>query len=140
MSSNNYDKTYYIKLTKIFLYLVALHSFVVAIALMFSPSWLMEYFGYSSIGEPFFKVQAGVFHIVMVAAYLFAASEIPQNRVMLVFTVTIKFIATAFLVIYYMLVDSILVILLSGIGDFIMGLILLYFYQILFNNNKTDDR
>jgi len=122
----------YQKILKTFLYLVALHSFVVAIALMFSPSWFMQQFGYQEIGEPFFKVQAGIFHIVMVAAYLFGAKDIIQNRIMIQFTYVIKFIATIFLISYYLLVDSILVIFLSGIGDLIMGIIILYFYKKIF--------
>ena len=86
-------------------------------------------FGYSSVNEPFFKVQAGVFHIVMVAAYLIAAYNPANNRVMLFYTVMIKFIATVFLVICFVFVNPVIVILLSGIGDFIIGLVLLYFYK-----------
>lgn len=132
-------KADYIKLTKIFLYLIALHSFVVALALMLSPSWLMEQFGYSSINEPFFKVQAGVFHIVMVVAYMLAASDPIKNKIMVIYSITIKFIATIFLVVYFIFINPVIVILLSGFGDLAMGLILVYLYKNLSANTNNYD-
>ena len=122
-----------------FLYLVALHSFIVALALMFSPSWLLEEFGYSAINEPFFKVQAGVFHIVMVTAYLFAASDPLSHKIMIIYSITIKLIATLFLFIYFLIIDPVIVILLSGFGDFAMGLILYYLYRRIFVYPKKEE-
>ena len=127
----------YLKYTKVFLYLVALHSFAVALALMFAPSELMAFFGYSAITEPFFKVQAGVFHIVMVVAYLFAANDPLRNKTMITYSITIKFIATLFLLLYFIFVAPVIIIILSGAGDFLMGLILLYLYRNLFLNSNT---
>ncbi len=126
------EKSLYEKYIRIFLYLVAFHSFAVALALMFSPSMLMEFFGYSAITEPFFKVQAGVFHIVMVVAYIYAAIDPLRNRIMITYSITVKFIATVFLIIYFVFIDPVLVIILSGLGDLIMGLVLLYLYRKLF--------
>lgn len=110
----------------IFLYLVALHSFVVGIALIASPDWLFEELGYNQINENFFKAQGGVFHLVMVVAYFMAAGSPRERNTLVKFSITAKFLAVIFLLIYFLLVDGILVVLLSGIGDLIMGIIIWY--------------
>jgi hypothetical protein len=100
----------------------------VAIGLVFFPTDFFPKVGYHIVTEPFFKVQGGVFHLVMAVAYLLAASGPIQQKKMVLFSFTAKFIATVFLVVYYLAVDPILVILLSGAGDFTMGLILFFLY------------
>lgn len=109
----------------IFLYLVALHSLAVGVALIAAPAPLFEEFGYNRITENFFRAQGGVFHLVMVAAY-FMAGFSPNERYSLVkFSIIAKFMAVIFLFFYFFTVDGIVVVLLSGVGDFIMGVVIL---------------
>lgn len=115
---------------------IALHSFGVFVGLVFFPSEWFEIFGYHPITEPFFRVQGGVFHLVMVVAYLLASQDPNNNRSLVVFSFSTKFIATLFLFLYFFLVDHILVVLLSGLGDFAMGCALLVFYLKLFRGQK----
>ncbi len=111
---------------KIFLFLVALHSFFVGIGLIAIPANLFLEFGYNPITENFFRAQGGVFHLVMVVAYLFALRDPVQNKIMVLFSITAKFIATIFLATYFIFSEHIIVVLLSGIGDFVMGAIILF--------------
>jgi len=113
---------------RIFLVLVAIHSFIVGINLISFPSDWMQQFGFNAITENFFKVQGGVFHIVMTVAYLLAAWKPVENRIMIIFAITAKFIATLFLISYYFVMGSIVTILLSAISDFAMGIILLFLF------------
>jgi len=106
---------------QIFLYLVALHSFAVFLGLVCMPSSLFQQFGYHAISEPFFRIQGGVFHLVMVMAYLAAARDPIGNQAMVSFSFRAKFLATLFLINYFIFIDRIWVVLLSGLGDFIMG-------------------
>jgi hypothetical protein len=109
---------------RIFLFLVAAHSLAVGLNLIFFPPRLMTLFGYAPIGEPFFKVQGGVFHLVMVTVYTLGAWDPHRHRSLVLLSVIAKGIATVFLVTYYVLVDPIIVVLLSGIGDALMGLVI----------------
>jgi hypothetical protein len=117
------------KYLKIFLWLVALHSFCVGIGLISIPIDYYDIFGFMDYRGGFFKVQAGVFHLVMVMAYILAACEPVKNRVMIVFSISAKFTATLFLLIYAIFGDMIWMVLVSGIADGLMGLILLGFYM-----------
>ena len=113
------------KTIRIFLILVAIHSFVVGINLIsFPPEW-MQQFGFNTITENFFKVQGGVFHVVMAIAYLLASWKPVEYRIMIIFAIIAKFVATLFLTIYFLVNGSGIVILLSAISDFTMGIILL---------------
>lgn len=93
---------------------------------MFFPSGYFVEFGYHTISENFFRAQGGIFHIVMAAAYLTAAADPIKNKIMVKFSISAKLIATIFLLGYFFFFDQILVILLSGIGDFAMGAIIFF--------------
>lgn len=115
-----------VKHLKIFLYLVALHSFFVGLGLIFIPSHFFVEFGYHEISENFFRAQGGVFHLVMVVAYSLAAINPSINKPLVKFSIIAKLIATFFLVYYYLFIDNIIVVLLSGLGDFAMGVLILF--------------
>jgi hypothetical protein len=108
----------------VFLWLVALHSTVVGILLVVLPADVMPLFGYAPLGEAFFKSQGGVFHFVMVVAYVLAARDPLKNQVLVEFSAVAKFIGTVFLVTYFLAVDRVWVVLLSGAGDFVMGVVI----------------
>lgn len=117
------------KHARIFFYLVGLHSIGVGIALILSPSDFLSNFGYDPISEPFFKVQGGVFHLVMAAAYFGAAKDPIANTILIRFTIFAKFLATLFLISYFIFYHQVIVILFSGLGDLAMGLIALFFLR-----------
>jgi hypothetical protein len=107
----------------ILLWLIAIHSFIVGLILMAAPAEVFQFFGFSDM-PGFFSVQAGVFHLVMVVAYMMCAYTLTRELKMIWFCVSAKFIATVYLLIYYFLAESVWVLLVSGILDFLMGLLL----------------
>lgn len=117
------------KYLKIFLWLVALHSFCVGLGLMLIPLEYFDFFGFGEYQGNFFKIQAGVFHLMMVIAYVFAALDPAKYRVMILFSILAKFSATLFLISYSIFDEAIWMVIVSGIADFLMGLILLGFYR-----------
>ncbi len=112
------------KLLALVLNLIALHSFVVGVVLILQPHFLMEFAGFGHNYERFFPSQGGVFHIVMALCYTMAAKDLDAHRCMVVFSIIVKGIATFFLLIYFFSMDSKWVILLSGIGDGLMGVVI----------------
>lgn len=112
-----------------FLWLVAIHSCLVGIGLIVYPSSLMEFFGYGICTERFFPSQGGVFHIAMAVGYAMAAHNLKRYECLIIFSVVVKFVATVFLFTYFIFVSSLWLVLLSGLSDFVMGLIILILYR-----------
>ena len=113
------------------LWLVAIHSFLVGFGLIVRPIMLPELFGFNPSLERFFPVQAGVFHIVMVVAYIMAAVDVDRCRCLVVFSIIVKGTAAVFLVTYFLAVDRVWLVLVSALGDGLMGVaiyLLLYFH------------
>lgn len=127
------------KILKIFLYLIAAHSFLVGVNLLYFSSDLLQTFGFNALNEPFFKFQGGVFHLVMVAAYLLAAIDPVKNKMIVLFSIIAKLMATIFLFAYYFFYDTSIIVLLSAIGDLIMGIVIFYLYLTAIMKNQTDD-
>lgn len=117
------------KILSVFLWLVALHSFLVGIGLIVLPTTVFESLGYNPTFDRFFSTQGGVFHIAMACCYALAAYNLKRFEQLIVFSIIVKFIATLFLVIYFILVSQQVLIILSGISDLIMGLVILVLYQ-----------
>ena len=122
-------------LLTVLLYLISLHSFCVGLALIILPLSTLEFFGYEGYAGNFFKAQGGVFHIVMSIIYLVAARDVDKNRILIYLTLTAKFIATVFLLGYYMIFEQIWMVLVSGIGDFLMGICVLMLWR-AYRKNK----
>jgi hypothetical protein len=123
------------RVLKIFLTLVAIHSIVVGLCLIASPVSFIELLGFP-MKEKFFAVQGGVFHLVVSVAYLMAAKDIMAGRNLVIYSILAKSIATVFLFTYYFAVNPILLILLSGIGDMVMGIILFLLYKMVWKNER----
>ena len=104
------------------LILVAIHSFCVGVGLIIRPSELMQLFGFGICYERFFPTQGGVFHIVMAVGYLMAAYNVDQYRCLVIFSIIVKIMATVFLFTYFIAVEQIWLVLVSGISDCIMGI------------------
>jgi len=116
-------------LLTVLLYLIALHSFCVGLALIILPLSTLEYFGYAGYAGNFFKAQGGIFHIVMSIIYIVAARDVYKNRILIYLTLAAKFIATVFLLGYYFIFEQIWMVLASGIGDFLMGICVLILWR-----------
>ncbi len=104
--------------------LIALHSCIVGISLITQPAFLMNLAVFGADCESFFPAQGGVFHIAMGICYIMAALKPNKRKCMITFSIIVKFVATFFLLTYYFTIDSKLIVLLSGIGDGIMGLMI----------------
>jgi hypothetical protein len=129
-------KNSYQRILEIFLWLVALHSFLVGITLMVTPASVFIYFGYAPINEKFFPVQGGVFHIVLSIAYLMAARDVIGQGRMVMLTISAKIVATVFLFTYYFLIAQIWIVLVSGLVDGIMGITVWYLYSRLLRSTS----
>lgn len=112
------------KILSVFLWLVALHSFLVGTGLIFLPSSIFRFFGFNSLLERFFTTQGGVFHIAMAICYSMAAYDGKKYFSLIQFSIIVKFIASLFLIPYYFFISSYLLIILSGLSDLLMGIIM----------------
>lgn len=119
----------YKKLLVITLWLVTLHSFLVGIAMILLPTDWISYFNITPSEHRFFITQGGVFHIVMAVAYGMAAYNVNGSSALIKFSITAKFIATLFLLSYFMFFNQFGIIFLSAIGDFCMGLAIFLLYR-----------
>lgn len=106
------------------LILVAIHSISVGIGLIVRPAELMQIFGFGKCYERFFPTQGGVFHIVMAVGYLMAAYNVDQYRCLTIFSIIVKMMATIFLFAYFIVVEQIWLVLVSGISDCLMGIVI----------------
>lgn len=109
--------------------LVAGHSFCVGIGLIAIPLEYFDLFGIAGYRGAFFKIQGGVFHLVMCGAYLPAALDPLKNILMVRFSIFAKITATVFLLSYALFSEMAWIILVSGILDFLMGIVLYWFYR-----------
>ncbi|MCD4679650.1 MAG: hypothetical protein K8S00_04615 [Bacteroidales bacterium] len=116
------------KILQIVLWLIGAHSFLVGLSLIILPSSIMVFFGFEANYHNFFRVQGGVFHIVLSIIYAVAAINIRKHQTLIKLSIITKFIATVFLISYYLFFIQILTILLSGIGDFLMGVVILLLF------------
>jgi hypothetical protein len=103
---------------------IALHSLAVGLLLIFLPMDMISLFGFKS-GEQFFTRQGGALHVAASVAYFMAAADPAGNRNIIIFSAAVKSIAVIFLFSYYILVESIMLVLLSAIGDLGMAVVIL---------------
>ena len=109
------------------LWLVAIHSICFGLALIIMPINIIEIFGFR-LYEKFFAVQGGVFHLIISAVYIMAARK-PEGSDRLIFlSCFTKFSATIFLFSYFIFEKQIFMVLVAAVGDFLMGLAILFSY------------
>jgi len=101
----------------IVLWLMAAHTFLVGAGLIIQVPKVMELFGFLPCHEQFFPAQGGVFHVVMAFGYALAACDSVRYRGLIPFSIFVKAVATLFLLFYFVFIDGILMILISGIVD-----------------------
>ncbi|MBU8871676.1 MAG: hypothetical protein KOO60_12490 [Gemmatimonadales bacterium] len=114
---------------KIWLWLMAFHSFAVGLGLIWHPAILLSRLGYVPCSEPFFPTQGGVFHIVMAVGYSMAAWNPSNFRCLVIFSIVVKVMATVFLAVYWFINPSLWVVLMSGLADGAMAIILAFLYN-----------
>jgi len=114
-------------LLRLVLWLIAIHSICYGIGLIIFPSSVFAFFGFT-LPQKFFADQGGVFHLIISAVYILAALDLPNASRMIFLTCFTKFSATIFLFAWYFFGLQSWIILVSGIGDFSMGLAVLLLY------------
>lgn len=114
---------------KLFMCLVALHSCAVGIGLIILPSSAFEFLGFEPTFDRFFSTQGGVFHIAMAVGYAIPCFNLNRFKSLITFSIIVKFIAAIFLLLYFTLVKTQLLIILSAVSDLLIGatLLLLFF-------------
>jgi hypothetical protein len=100
------------------------------------PCDIMQIFGFS-VTDRFFQTQGGVFHIVICMAYVFITIDIEKGKYLSIFSFSAKFIATIFLLLYYILDNDSIIIIISCVGDFIMGCVIYLFYKSIYYDTLT---
>lgn len=105
----------------IVLWAVALHSAAVGLGLILLPAAALQALGFEEGPERFFRTQGGVFHLVATLAYALAAWDPERFPVLISGTVAVKAFAAIFLLTYYFAVEGKPIVLLSGLGDALMG-------------------
>jgi hypothetical protein len=111
------------------LYLLALHSAVIGLSLIFMPVDLLPAFGFTPTSDKFFPFQGGLFHLLMAVAYVMAGTEPARYSGVVRLAICVKLAAFGCLILYYVLLAPVLVVLLSGLVDGMMGVIIWYLYR-----------
>jgi len=117
------------QLFKLLFILLAIHSLCVGAGLIILPLSVYTFFGFPEYHGAFFKIQAGIFHIIMGSVYLVTALDPQRFKNFVYLTIAAKFTATLFLLSYYLLAERIWMVLVSGLGDLIMGLAVLLLFR-----------
>ncbi len=112
------------RLLSTILWLVAVHSIAIGLALIAQPAILMEWSGFRPEYERFFPAQGGVFHLLMAVAYTLGAVNSQKYHFLIVFSVIVKAVATLFLFVYCFTIEFKWSILIFGIGDGVMGMMI----------------
>jgi hypothetical protein len=110
------------RLERALVVLIALHSLAVGLFLTFATEWGARFGGFPSPVPLFFPRQAGAFHFVVAAIYL---AEHFHYRGVLMLVMT-KSIAVVFLGIVTLVCPAPWVVPLSGVGDGLMGLVVVW--------------
>jgi hypothetical protein len=64
-------------------FLVALHSFLIGVMLLFTTDWVLDFAGWTQVSHNFFPRQSGAFHIILALGYLWEYRAHQTIRLML---------------------------------------------------------
>ena len=109
------------QIERLYIVLVALHSFAVGLVLVVAPDWSLRFGGWDEGGVHFFIWQGGVFHFVVGAGYLIE-HFLYRGIILLVLAKTAAFL---FLLAATLLADSPWLVPFSACADGLMGLMAL---------------
>lgn len=112
---------------RLLLTLMALHSFLTGVGLLAQPDFLLRWGGWGEVRQAFFPAQGGVFHMLMAVLYVKALRPGSARTVLLRFIILVKAVAALFLLTYYVAVESIWLVALSGVGDGVMAMMVWFF-------------
>ena len=104
---------------RVLIFLIALHSIIVGVMLLFIPEWAVQFAGWSGADPIFFIRQAGIFHFVLAAGYLVEYSRTQTITLLLIAKTT----AFVFLVGGSLLGDTPWSVWFSGVADGAMALV-----------------
>lgn len=109
--------------TRLLLLGIAAHSLLTGVGLLLQPGWLIAFGGWRPLSDPFFPAQGGIFHVLMAVLYGLAARRAETRSFLLPFIVFVKAAAAVFLVSYYLAVEQVWLVLLSGLLDGAMAVL-----------------
>ena len=129
-------KELYRKILQWILWLIAIHSICFGLALIIFPIGFIEFFGFR-LQEKFFADQGGLFHLIISTVYIMAARN-PERAGKLIFlSCFTKFSASVFLISYFIFGGHIIMVFLSGIGDFLMGVAIFLSYRLFLKHTEV---
>jgi hypothetical protein len=99
------------------------------------PPKVMWVFGYTQVSDRFFQMQGGLFHIIMAIVYFYAGQNLSAIAILVKITIAAKLLASIFLILYYLSIEPIWMVLVSGVVDFLMGIIVLILYRSLLKSS-----
>ncbi len=117
--------------------LMALHSFLTGVGLLAQPDFLLRWGGWGEVRQSFFPAQGGVFHMLMAVLYVKALRPGAARTVLLRFIIVVKGVAALFLLTYYVAVEPIWLVAVSGAGDGLMAVMVWYFWRKERGGNDT---
>jgi len=120
---------FYRRLLQWILWLIAIHSIGFGLVLILLPCEWLAFFGFQ-LQEKFFADQGGLFHLIISLVYIMAARDPEHSKPYIFLSCVTKFSAAIFLVSYFFFDRQIIMVLLSGIIDFMMGLAILLSYKL----------
>jgi len=127
-----------VNLFRLLLQLIAVHSFFVGLGLIVLPFGVLSWLGFTVDPYRFFSTQGGVFHLVMCIAYWMAARNPLNEKSLLIFIISAKWVALVFLSLYFIFMEMVAVVAISAISDGLMGLLVLLFFLALYTEDEAD--
>ena len=105
--------------------LICLHTLIVGLILLFVPLWALSFGGWEAINQVFFARQAGIFHVVLVCAYLIEYYRYDGVSIL----VTAKTIAVVFLFAMAVVEPVTWAVLVSAVGDGAMAVVMWWVHR-----------
>lgn len=115
----------YARALRVVMALVSLHSLLLGLALYFFTAPVLRAFGFLAGPSLFYPRQSGVFLFILGIAYLLPAVDLRRFRAFAWFALVSKLCAVLFLYGEVLVFHASLIVLLAGIGDTLMGLVIL---------------
>lgn len=124
------------KLERLLIGLIALHSAMVGAMFILLPEWTMRFAGWQGIDPIFFAYQAGVFHLVLSAAYLLEWHRYRGVSIV----ITAKIIAFVFLITATIIDPIPWAVWTSGILDGLMAVAVWWVHRNVAGGEKSEVR
>ena len=116
--------------------LISLHSAMVGTMFLLVPQWTMRFAGWQGIDPIFFAYQAGVFHLVLAAAYLIEWRRYRGVSIL----ITAKIVAFVFLITATIIDPIPWAVWTSGILDGVMALVVWWVHRNVAGGEKSEVR